>query len=231
MMAGSSDSVSFEIIVKSLYHVTQKMDEIPRKALLMCTDSGEERVLDYPQFSSLLLNVVAAGSLNFHDVANSMTLAFCKDDVSRTDLTDLFVGDDMYRNAVEDPDSHNMNQSDVIDALQYGRMSRLFDLWDIDHSGDLDFEEVVLGFRKFHEAKSVDQTLEESIKAISSFDSNDDGKLSREEFARLVITFAKAARVSSHELIDFMVVTSGTYCIQFHASFLLLLLVTPVPKC
>lgn len=212
MMAGSSDSVSFEIIVKSLYHVTQKMDEIPRKALLMCTDRGEERVLDYPQFSSLLLNVVAAGSLNFHDVANSMTLAFCKDDVSRTDLTDLFVGDDMYRNAVKDTAAiESTNQSDVVDALQYGRMSRLFDLWDIDHSGDLDFEEVVLGFRKFHEAKSVDQTLEESIAAIQSFDSNKDGKLSREEFARLVIAFAKAAKVSTHELIDFMVVTSGTY--------------------
>lgn len=185
------------------------MDDIPRKALLMCTDSGEERVLDYPQFSSLLLNVVAAGSLNFHDVANSMTLAFCKDDVSRTDLTDLFVGDDMYRNAIEDPGNQDANPSDVMDALQYGRMSRLFDLWDIDHSGDLDFEEVVLGFRKFHEAKSVDQTLEESITAISSFDSNNDGKLSREEFARLVICFAKAAGVSSHELIDFMVVTSA----------------------
>mmetsp|Transcript_19325 Transcript_19325/g.32093 ORF Transcript_19325/g.32093 Transcript_19325/m.32093 type:complete len:475 (+) Transcript_19325:254-1678(+) len=209
MMAGSSNSVSFEIIVKSLYHVTQKMDEIPRKALLMCTDSGEERVLDYPQFSSLLLNVVAAGSLNFHDVANSMTLAFCKDDVSRTDLTDLFVGDDMYRNAIEDPGSQDANRSDVIDALQYGRMSRLFDLWDIDHSGDLDFEEVVLGFRKFHEAKSVDQTLEESIATIRSFDSDADGTLSREEFARLVICFAKAANVSSHELIDFMVVTSA----------------------
>jgi len=62
---------------------------------------------------------------------------------------------------------------------------------------------------KFHEAKSVDQTLEESIKAISSFDSDSDGKLSREEFARLVTTFAKAAGVSPHELIDFMVVTSA----------------------
>jgi hypothetical protein len=151
MMAGNKDTVSFEVVVKSLYHVTQKMDEIPRKALLMCTDGGEERVLDYPQFSSLLLNVVAAGSLNFHEVANSMTLTFCKDDVSRTDLTDLFVGNDMYRAAVETPDNGiSTNQSEVVDALQYGRMSRLFDLWDMDHSGDLDFEEVVLGFSKYH---------------------------------------------------------------------------------
>lgn len=62
---------------------------------------------------------------------------------------------------------------------------------------------------KFHEAKSVDQTLEECIETIQSFDMDNDGKLSREEFATLVAAFAKAARVSTHELIDFMVVTSA----------------------
>jgi hypothetical protein len=150
MMANGGDVVKFETIVKSLFHITQKMDEIPRKALLACASEDENRVLEYPQFSSLLLNVVAAGSLNFHEVANSMTLAFCKDDVSRTDLTDLFVGNEMYQMAVEGRGgSFNPDQSDIIDALQYGRMSRLFDLWDMDHSGDLDFEEVVLGFRKY----------------------------------------------------------------------------------
>ena len=47
------------------------------------------------------------------------------------------------------------------------------------------------------------------MQAISSFDDNNDGKLSREEFAKMVITFAKSASVSPHELIDFMVVTSA----------------------
>jgi hypothetical protein len=71
---------------------------------------------------------------------------------------------------------------------------------------------------KFHEAKSIDQTLEEGLNAISSFDANNDGKLSREEFATLVTTFAKAAKVSPHELIDFMVVTSGMFRV-FHSPF------------
>ena len=147
MMAGNSDSVAFEDVVKSLYHVTQKMDENPRKTLLMCSENDENRRLDYPHFSSLLLNVVAAGALNFHDVANSMTLAFCKDDVSRTDMTDLFVGSDVSQLALGESEK-SLDESVVLDALQYGRMNRLFDLWDIDHSGDLDFEEVVLGFSK-----------------------------------------------------------------------------------
>jgi hypothetical protein len=147
MMAGDTDFVSFEVVVKSLFHATRKMDEIPRKALLMYTDAvNDNRVLDYTQFSSLLLNVVAAGRLNFHEVANSMTLTFCKDDVSRTDLSDLFVGDDMHKVAADK--GKDIDQSDIINILQNGRMSRLFDLWDIDHSGDLDVEEVALGFRK-----------------------------------------------------------------------------------
>ena len=146
MMAGAGDTIPFEVVVKSLYHVTQKMDEKLKRALLMCTDRDEvERVLDYAQFSSLLLNIVAAGSLDFHDVANSMTLSFCKNDVSRTDLSDFFLSDDTHRAVVADTDHTN-----IIDALQDGRMNRLFDLWDADHSGDLDFEEVVLGFSTLH---------------------------------------------------------------------------------
>ena len=207
----SRGEVSFESVVKSLFNVTKHMDEIPRKALLMCAEGpeGDQRMLDYPQFSSLLLNVVAAGSLNFHDVANSMTLAFCKDDVTTVDMSDLFVSESTYHKAVEQNDIAGTNERDVLDALQYGRLNRLFDLWDLDHSGELDFSEFVLGMRKFHEAKEVDQTLEESVETMLSFDTNNDQKLDRKEFAALLSQFAKAAKVPLHELIDFMVVTSA----------------------
>mmetsp|Transcript_26248 Transcript_26248/g.39733 ORF Transcript_26248/g.39733 Transcript_26248/m.39733 type:complete len:325 (-) Transcript_26248:321-1295(-) len=87
MMAAGGENVSFEIVVKSLYNITEAMGEIPRKALLGCVDhGGEDQVLDYPQFSSLLLNVVAAGGLNFHDVANSMTHTFCRENFVQNDM-------------------------------------------------------------------------------------------------------------------------------------------------
>lgn len=79
----------------------------------------------------------------------------------------------------------------------------------VQHSGELDLSEFVLGMRKFHEAKEVDKTLEESIGAMLSFDENSDQRLDRKEFATLLCQFAKAARVPLHELIDFMVVTSA----------------------
>lgn len=128
-----SGTIMFEDVVKSLFHVTVKMDEIPRKTLLMCDDNT--RKLDYSQYMSLILNVVAAGSLNFHDVANSMTLSVCKNDVTRTDLSDLFITDDMYKTAVEEHNKGtNPSKADLLDALQYGRLNRLFALWDLDVS-------------------------------------------------------------------------------------------------
>jgi hypothetical protein len=45
---------------------------------LQCVNE-DKRKLDFSQYiMSLILNVVAAGSLNFDDVANAMTLSFCK---------------------------------------------------------------------------------------------------------------------------------------------------------
>eukprot|EP00547_Thalassionema_nitzschioides_P002620 CAMPEP_0194212598 /NCGR_PEP_ID=MMETSP0156-20130528/12656_1 /TAXON_ID=33649 /ORGANISM="Thalassionema nitzschioides, Strain L26-B" /LENGTH=294 /DNA_ID=CAMNT_0038940467 /DNA_START=95 /DNA_END=979 /DNA_ORIENTATION=- len=90
MMAAGGENVSFEMIVKSLYNITETMGEIPRRALLSCADGGEDQVLDYPQFSSLLLNVVAAGGLNFHDVANSMTHTFCRENFVQKDMMSFF---------------------------------------------------------------------------------------------------------------------------------------------
>ena len=147
MIAGVDEGVNLETMVKSLYHITKQMDENTRTALLYCSqDNEEDRVMDYTRFSSLLLNIVAAGGLNFHDVANSMTLSFCKGDVTQAELMDIFTDDAHLHTlpdlVVQDPDA----TAEVATTLQNGRMNRLFNLWDTDHSGDLDFEEVVLGF-------------------------------------------------------------------------------------
>jgi hypothetical protein len=96
-----------------------------------------------------------------------------------------------------------------LDALQYGRLNRLFDLWDLDHSDSLTLSELILGLRKFHETKELDETLEEGLAAMLSFDENQDQMLDRREFATFLARFAKAAHVPLHELIDFMVVTSA----------------------
>lgn len=88
-------------------------------------------------------------------------------------------------------------------------MSRLFDLWDLDHSGTLEYQEFALGMRKFQEAKDIDTTVEETMAAMVTYDTNNDQKLDRKEFAEFLIHFAEASDVALSELIDFMVVTSS----------------------
>ncbi len=88
-------------------------------------------------------------------------------------------------------------------------MSRLFDLWDLDHSGTLEYQEFALGMRKFQEAKDIDTTVEETMAAMVAYDTNNDQKLDRKEFAEFLIHFAEASDVALSELIDFMVVTSS----------------------
>ena len=132
--------VRFEDFVKSLVNVAKDMDEIPRQALLMCDSRNADRMLDYDQFSELLLNVVAAGNFAFHEVPNSMTLAICKNTGTKNDLAALFLGDDIFNISMDD-NKHEKSQSEIDNALEYGRMSRLFDLWDLDHSGTLEYSE------------------------------------------------------------------------------------------
>lgn len=200
--------VRFEDFVKSLVNVAKEMDEIPRQALLMCDGHNADRMLDYDAFSELLLNVVAAGGFVFHEVANSMTLAICQGNTTKNEIAALFLGDDIVNLALDD-NKHEKSDSEIEHALEYKRMSRLFDLWDLDHSGTLEFSELTLGMRKFQEAKDVDTTLDEMMAAMIAFDRNNDQKLDRKEFAEFLCSFAEASDVSLSELLDFMVVTSS----------------------
>ena len=81
--------------------------------------------------------------------------------------------------------------------------------WDLDHNGSLDVSELVLGLRKFQEAKNLATTVEESISTMLAFDADKNGILDRGEFAQFLSLFAKTALTELDELIDFMVVQSA----------------------
>jgi hypothetical protein len=198
----------FEDIVKSLVNATKDMDETPRQALLMCDYRSAERALDYDQFSELLLNVAIAGNLIFDDVANSMTLALSKQGGTKIELGALFLGDTMLKISLGENKSEQA-EGNISDYMEYGRMCRLFDLWDLDHSGTLEFSEFALGMRKFQEAKDMDSTVDDTVAAMMSFDSDGDQQLDKEEFARFLVQFAASSNVPVSDLIDFMVVSSS----------------------
>lgn len=205
--------VDFKEVALGLFRITEDMEDSTKAAVsaLLMFDDEQKRTLDYPQFTKLILNIVAAspGDVKFEDVADSMTLAACQPtEITEEDMATLFLGDEMYK-AVVELHQEEKEFSEVINALQYGRMVRLFDLWDLDHNGTIDFAELVLGMRKFQDAKDMDATLEESVAAMLQFDENDDQQFDRTEFAIFLTKFSSTVGVDLHELIDFMVVTSA----------------------
>lgn len=205
--------IDFKEVAMGLFRITENMEDSTKAAVsaLLMFDEENKRTLDYPQFTKLILNIVAASpeDVKFEDVADAMTLAACQPtEMTEDDMATLFLGDEMYK-AVLELQQEEKEFSDVISALQYGRMTRLFDLWDLDHDGYIDFSELVLGMRKFQDAKHIDATLEESVAAMLQFDENDDQRLDRTEFAIFLAKFSSKVGVDLHELIDFMVVTSA----------------------
>lgn len=199
---GGTGKVIFEDVVKSMHGLLDFMDATPRQALLLAADANPDLALDYPQFSSLFLNVLSSCMLNFHEIANEMTLAVCKNDFTREDLLALFAVNEIQNLA----DSSANLDPEVAEALEYSRMTKLFDLWDLDHSGYLDFSELVLGLRKFHETKNVEDTVKESVAAILAYDEDNDQQFDRKEFAAFMVQFAHGTEVPLKELIDFMLV-------------------------
>jgi Ca2+-binding EF-hand superfamily protein len=51
--------------------------------------------------------------------------------------------------------------------------------------------------------------VEESIKVMNDFDTNDDQQLDRNEFALFVARFSNVLDADMHEMVDFMIVTSA----------------------
>ena len=97
---------------------------------------------------------------------------------------------------------------DTMDIIQYRKMERLFILWDTDNDMSISVAELALGMRKFHEQKDIDETVEDSISSMITFDANHDGRLNKPEFAHFIEQLAIASDVEMNELLDFMVVTS-----------------------
>ena len=207
-----ANEVDFKRVAVSLSEMTGDMDENTKTAwstLLMYAEE-HERHLTYPEFARLLMNVAAAANMEFDHIADALTVATTRRKEKGTELSSIFQEDHLSRavNSSNQGDTAE-NGGDGLSDLQHGRLNRLFDLWDLDHNQRLDVSELVLGLRKFQDAKNLATTVEESISTMLAFDANKDGELDREEFALFLSRFAKAAHTELDELIDFMVVQSA----------------------
>jgi len=199
----------FKSVVKSMKWVSNQMDEKFRN-IIFAVDKNTTRQLNLVQFAGFLFSVVSASPphINFHQVANSMTESLCDyKNQKEKDLNELF--DNHTIQHLETTKSLGPTKVSIT-AQQYEKVKMLFDLWDLNKSGLIDFSEFFLGLRKFHGTKDYATTFAETTAAMSRFDINDsNGKLDLIEFSIALSEFASFANFDLEELIDFMVVKSA----------------------
>jgi len=204
-------SIDFKEVVLGMYKLTDDIDGASKAAVsaILLFDENNSKSLDYEEFTKLMINVAATSSMTFDDIADSLTrLAAQPVAMSDEDISSLFAMDQTL-NRLKDIQKSDSNESITIDALELAKIDRLFELFDLDENGSIDFHELALGLRKFQEATKMEETVEQCIKAFDAFDTNSDEKLDRDEFPRFIAQFARMACSDLSELIDFMIVTSA----------------------
>lgn len=207
------DQVEFKEIAIGLNKMTMDMDASAKSAFaaLLMFDRDDKRTLDYEEFSMLILNLVASGGedVAFDDVADAMTIAACMPAImSEEDLVELIVADELYK-GLKELQEEEEDIADAVDILQYGRMKRLFALWDLNSDGKIDGAELLIGLRKFSVAKDLESTMETAMATVVTFDADADAKLDETEFAVALVKIAKEVEIDLHDLVDFLVVVSA----------------------
>ena len=172
-------------------------------AMLMYGDA-EERTLTFPEFTKLVLKIIAAspGDMSINEIADAM-LEFEAETLALTtsELEELDRYEKDFAKRIEDENAAR-EEADISDALKYTRLLRLFELWDVDRDGKIDFGELVLGLRRFQQTTSLEETMAVAILLMNDFDANRDAMLEGRDFARFLSRYADKIKVDLHELID-----------------------------
>jgi Ca2+-binding EF-hand superfamily protein len=205
-----SGEVDFKEVAIGLFKLSKNMQESASAAveLLVMLDRDDTRTLYYEEFARLILNIVAAGDMKFGEVADELTLTMVQPaEITDEELAQLIVADEVY-NFVTDMVAAEKEGMEVMDALSYGKLHKLFDLWDKDGDGYLQYDEILSGMRKYQKAMDIDESVQRAALVMLAFDANSDQKLSREEFALALTKYANELDEDIHEFIDFLVVVS-----------------------
>jgi len=205
-----SRELSFEEVAIGLYQMSLNMDESARTTMevLLMMDRDDRRTLNYEQFGRLILAVVASAGTSFDEIADDLTLAMTRTaTMSQEDFEKLIVSEAFYE-AAKELQAEARHDGKVLDALTYGRLQKLFDLWDVNGDGDLSFEELSSGLRMFQSAAGIPEDAEKHAELLLGFDVDGDQALGRREFAHAMVHYADYYKIDVQELIDFMCVTT-----------------------
>jgi Ca2+-binding EF-hand superfamily protein len=218
-----SSSVDFKDVAIGLYQLTDSMQDAQRQSatLLLMMDHDDKRTLIYEKFAKLIMAMTAISGMGFDVMYEQLKDALKSGKpVPEEFLNELRVTQqelDVARNNIEKKEA----KKKTLDALSYSRTSKLFEQWDTDKSGTIDFQELLVGLRKYQRAvttnsytnnnnsnvinnASVLADVEKNALMVMGHDADSNQELDKEEFAYAMSQYADLIHVDLHELIDFM---------------------------
>ena len=201
--------LAFKDVAAGLYRLSHSMEESSRTTmgLLFMLDKDVKRTLDYEQFGRLIMAVVASSNAPFDQVVDDLVFALeANDPIPESEMQALYIADSIY-NEVLDLKRKEHGVNNLMDPLVYGKIQRLFDIWDTDSDGYVGRAELMAGLRHFHEASHEEGNPEEEAARLIKFDDDGDNLLDRLDFARALGIFAQTTEKNLHDMIDFMMVT------------------------
>jgi len=218
----NTSSVDFKDVAIGLYRLTDSMQDAQRQAaaLLLMMDVDDKRTLIYEQFAKLIMAMTAISGMGFDVMYEQLKEALNSEKlVPEEFLNELRVTEqelDLARNNIGKKEV----EKKTLDALSYSRTTKLFEQWDTDKSGTIDFQELLVGLRKYQRAVTTDSytntnksvtnnasllaDVEKNALMVMGHDADSNQELDKEEFAYAMSQYADLIHVDLHELIDFM---------------------------
>lgn len=208
--------IHFKEVVLGMYKLTrgdvQGTANAAMTALMTCGGTDDVRSMDFEQFTRFIENVLATSpSLTLDQLADMVTIDVAKKDsdlMTPDQISELFAMDTCLKEVLyitEDAEDWQIEAA-CDEDICFGKASRLFELWDLDHDGFINFHDLALGLRKLEETTKMTKTMEEAEKIMKHFNVSNDNKLSDKEFFYFLTQLAAKTEYGLSEMIDNMIV-------------------------
>jgi len=215
-------SVDFKDVAIGLYQLTDDMQDAQRQAaaLLLMMDEDDQRTLIYEKFAKLIMAMTAISGTGFEVMYEQLKEALQQNKPVPEEFLNEIRVTQHDLNTARDNMQKKETAKKTLDALSYSRTSKLFEQWDTDNSGTIDFQELLVGLRKYQRAvmkksfnsdkssvashASMMADVEKNALMVMGHDNDSNQELDKEEFAIAMADYAEIIEVDLHELIDFM---------------------------
>jgi len=204
----SDRTIDFKEVAMGLFKLRGDMDKSTQDAMdiLLLLDKEDKRCLSYEQFVTLILKVFAAEGEKIFDIIDDV-IDKMNDGrkVGVKAATILIISEAIYNGHVEMMAAER-EDSEVMDALQYAKLLKLFDIYDTSNDGYISLEELLIGCRTFHKTLGIDKdvTIDETTLTMLEYDKDKNQKMDKDEFALCVVRYARMNNMDLHDMIDFL---------------------------